>query len=151
MICDKLKNADIYKNISENFRQAFELLEDKSITEKEDGTYPTDNPDLQYIIVTYDTRSFDDADFETHKDHVDIQLILSGDESMGFHPADELKTKKNYDAENDFQFYHNPEKYNIIDVKEGEFCIFFPHDAHLPSCHVDKPKKVKKIVVKVKV
>ena len=39
----------------------------------------------------------------------------------------------------------------IIRLKEKEFMILMPQDAHMPSIAIDKPSYVKKVVVKVSV
>lgn len=150
MIFDSVDNANVYKGISEDFREAFELLEDKGIAEKSDGTYSTGNPNLKYTVMTAETRAFDSAEFEIHKNHADIQVVVKGAEQMGVYPAEQLRPACEYDAERDLLFCENPERYNIIDVSEGQFCVFFPHDGHLPLCHSGKPGEVKKIIVKVR-
>jgi YhcH/YjgK/YiaL family protein len=33
----------------------------------------------------------------------------------------------------------------------GIFAVFYPDDAHMPCCFVDKPEQVRKIVIKVRV
>ena len=54
--------------------------------------------------------------------------------------------------EKDVAFYKNIENASKLVLKDGDFAIFFPEDAHKPCCALNnEPSKVKKVVVKVAV
>ena len=85
---------------------------------------------------------------EKHKKYIDLQYIISGNEKIGWKFFDKnFKTLKRYNPKKDIAFYSNkPDTY--INLKKGEFAIFFPDDTHAPLCCKNK---VKKCVVKIPV
>ena len=70
---------------------------------------------------------------------------------MGYIPLDRLQPEDGYDPENDLEFFRMPEHYGRILLREGDFAAVSPDDGHMPRCMVESPRKVKKIVVKVRV
>ena len=105
--------------------------------------------DRVYAMVAKDTgRKKEDALLETHEKYIDIQLILAGNDEMGWktkslckHPTGE------YDEEADIQFFaDDPDAW--FPVGRGFFVIFFPEDAHMPLISAGQ---LHKVVVKVAV
>lgn len=149
MIVDRLENAHLYAGLSEKIEKAFEILNDKSLAEKEDGRYEVHGDNLFYIVQRYQTKTIDKAGFEAHRKYIDIQVLLQGRETIGYAPTDELTVNIPY--KEDVLFYETPENYTEIKLSKGMFAIFYPSDAHMPSCQLDGPSSVHKVVVKVKV
>ena len=56
---------------------------------------------------------------------------------------------KAFDPDKDIGFYDGEAWFTLL--RKGMFAILFPEDAHLPGRYTDKPKAVKKIVLKVSV
>ena len=53
-----------------------------------------------------------------------------------------------FDAEKDIGFYEQP--MDVVVVNPGEFMMFRPpYGAHGPSCSIDGPRRIRKIVIKV--
>lgn len=148
MIKDSIKRAETYYNISENLKKGFEWIKNNDLKNMPDGKYQLD--DVNYAnIQTYDTK--DNAPYEAHRDYIDIQYMISGEELSGVVDYTNCSTKEKYDKEKDIEFLNcnTPEEFHKI--KEGEFFVFFPHDAHKPAIKVDMNKKVKKVIVKISV
>ena len=53
-----------------------------------------------------------------------------------------------YDEEKDVEFL-NGNKFNFVDVQEGDFVIFYPNDVHAPMLSVKEPEAIKKVIVKI--
>ena len=85
---------------------------------------------------------------EKHKKYIDLQYVISGNEKIGWKFFDKsCKPLKKYNRKKDIAFYSNtPDTY--INLKKGEFAIFFPDDTHSPLCCKNK---VKKCIVKIPV
>ena len=150
MIIDKISNGHLYNNISESIAKALEILQDKQITQKEDGRYEVDGDNLFYMIQRYKTMPLEEGRLEAHKKYIDVQFIAQGQELIGHCNIDNLKVEQPYDPDGDVVFYEVPEKINTVILTAGSFCILYPHDNHMPSRQVDGPSEVLKIVVKVK-
>ena len=41
------------------------------------------------------------------------------------------------------------DKFNFVDVSEGDFVIFYPNDVHAPMLSVKEPINIKKVIVKI--
>lgn len=151
MIYDNLSNIEIYKGLSEEIYQGLAFLK-QAKPYIENGVYQL-NPRVKAIVSEYETKAANKYGFEAHKRFIDIQCLLSGEEKVLFSPIERLKETKPYSEEIDAAFYsadinHQP---SYIGLLPGYFAIFFPKDGHMPQLYVDKPRIVKKIVVKVEV
>lgn len=149
MIVDKIENIKSYKNLSQNINQALTFITNTDFTNTKDGKYNINN-DMFYIVQRYETKPFAEGELEAHKEYIDIQYIVTGTEVCGHALLDDLKIEQPYNKEKDIAFYHQPQNINIINLTAAMFCIFFPHDAHMPCRYLDHALEVLKVVVKVR-
>ena len=73
--------------------------------------------------------------------------MISGEENMGVASLKDLTPTCDYDEEKDVIFFKG--KCELELVKENEFIIFYPEDAHLPCQINNSSQKVKKTVIKI--
>lgn len=149
MIIDSLDNAERYTSIHPLFAQAFEYI--KSIDLKNAEIGKTDLSDGLKIIVAEKggmTKEESIAKFECHNQNIDIQLCISGKETMGWKSRQSCKAPKGeYNSEKDVLFYEDaPDMY--FELTDNQFAIFFPEDVHAPMIGDDV---IKKLIVKVKI
>ena len=149
MIYDKISNIETYAGISEDILLGLIWLKDVS-PEVENGVYEI-NPRVKAIVSEYTPKECNENGYEAHRDYIDIQYLISGEEKICCLPLEYLKEIKSYNEEIDAAFY----KETIIKPQElmmgnGYFTILFPQDGHMPQLCVDKPVKVKKVVMKIK-
>ena len=152
MIISNLNSPEIkaYTALSERFAKAFEAIEKIKTDGIEDGKHFIDGDEVYINVMTYESKTADKSCFEAHRKYVDIQLILEGEEIIGFESVEELELTKEYAAEGDCMLYALNERYDPIRVKAGEFAIIFPEEPHAPGIAADgKPARVRKAVVKV--
>ena len=101
-------------------------------------------------IQTYQTK--DDALFEAHKEYIDIQYVIEGEEKIGVANVDDCKTAISYDKEKDIEFLNlKTNKSTYYPLTKGEYMILYPQDAHKPSIALKSKSTVRKAVVKVKI
>jgi YhcH/YjgK/YiaL family protein len=151
MICDKLDNAVIYYGLGQRIAQGLALLKDPAVLASAPGRYEVDGENLYLSVDEYDSKPEAQGRFESHRKYVDIQYIVSGREWIGVRELEGLKTETPYDVNKDIEFYYRTEMMTRLDMEAGTFAILWPHDAHMPCRMFDKPERVKKIVVKVRV
>ena len=120
-------------------------------SKKPDGRYDVNGDDLYYILQHYTTKPIDQGRFESHRKYIDIQILLAGQELLGYSPTTGLEVVEPYSEEKDIMFYRVGTIIAQTKLEPGLFCLLFPHDAHLPSCHVTCPAPVHKIVFKIRV
>ena len=100
-----------------------------------------------------ETKLFETTKPESHKNYIDIQFMVKGEENMGFFvDHGRVKPIESY-PERDCYFYPNESvDEGHIHCPEGYYTVFFPSDIHRPLLAVDgKPIKIRKVVVKVHV
>ena len=147
MIKDKLENAKIYYNLLANLKKGLEWLQNTDLKNISDGKYEIDGMIVYASVQTYETKL--EANYESHRNYIDIQYLIEGAEKIGVTNLDNCKTCIEYDSERDLEFYTIDCEDEYIKLSEGDFSIFYPHDAHKPSIAIEQPSNVKKVVVKV--
>jgi len=147
MIKDSIKNAYKYYNLSPSIERALKLIEITDFSKYEKGSYEIEGRDLFMNVEEYTTRV--SSNIEAHRKYIDIQYMISGDENMGVTTLDNLIVTQEYSEERDVEFYSGNAPLTL--VKENEFIIFYPPDAHLPCQVAGEPRDVKKVIVKIKI
>lgn len=147
MIYDKLSNISEYEALSDNFKKAIEYITQNDISQLEPGRYEIDGDNAYFMIQEYETKQQKDANFESHLEYADLQLILEGDEKIGFtikydHEGTKIESKVDYylyDLTPDF----------FLTLQKNEFVICMPEDIHM-ACVRNTAEHVKKAVIKIK-
>lgn len=148
MIIDRVKYYDCYP-YGPAWNTAFGFL--GSITsDAEEKRYEIQGDDIYAVIAGYNTQG--PHKFEAHREYVDIQCLLEGQEIIESTALNGLAVDTPYDPEKDVGFYVKTDSRKTVShLMPGIFITFFPHDAHMPGLSVgDSPAFVKKVVVKIK-
>lgn len=148
MILDKLENASLYSNISENLKKGFNFLQNNDLSKLESGRHEIDGQDVFALVSEYETKVQEDCKPEAHRVYADIQYIVSGSEAIGIATLSNQTTTEAYIQKKDIIFFSG-ETAPVI-LESGMFAVFFPQDIHQPCMQINGPEKVKKVVVKVK-
>lgn len=149
MIIDLISNHRFYENLNPRLAKAFRFLTTTDLTKVEPGTYKIEGKEIFAMVSTYETHPVDDTKWEAHRKYLDIQVLIAGEERMGFAPLSFVNEIISYNDEKDIAFYSGSG--DFITVGEGQFAIFLPQDAHQPCIQKDFPADVKKVVIKVQV
>lgn len=99
----------------------------------------------------YNSKNREDCFFESHRQYIDVQFILEGEEIIEVTNINNLEVDFEYNNEMDLLKYKSTSNSSIIKLKKGDIAIFYPEDAHMPCVKLDKSIKVVKTVVKVAV
>ena len=149
MICENIKSIKNYSSINKNFEKAFEFLKSNDLMGLAIGKYEIQGEEIFALVQEYVTQNEEEKNWESHEKYIDIQLIVEGQESIGYIPVDRLEAKEDQRPEKDMIFYKETLKGSNLKFTNGDYAIFFPEDAHRPGCALGECSKVKKIVVKV--
>jgi len=148
MILDTISNTNRYYTIHPLFAQVFDFMRNTDLHALTNGRHYIVGEDVFAIVARVDGRTRDEAQLECHRKYIDIQLVLSGVDEMGWKPlANCNKPVSEYSESADIQFYYDPPT-SWIATPAGSFCIFFPEDAHAPLVAT---QAIHKIVFKVAV
>lgn len=150
MIYDRIDNIATYVSISEDIRIGLVWLRDAD-PDIEKGVYEL-SPRVKAIVSEYTTKDVNENGYEAHRDYIDIQYLLVGEEVLCYSPLEYLKEIKAYRSEIDAGFYvETGERVLDLSLGDGYFAILFPQDGHMPCICAGSAMNVKKVVVKVKI
>ncbi|HTB84749.1 MAG TPA: YhcH/YjgK/YiaL family protein [Candidatus Sulfotelmatobacter sp.] len=151
MISDKLERLGHYASVSARFPAAIKFLQNNPAA-LSDGRYDILGDDCFALVQGYTTRPVAEAAFESHHIYADIQVILSGEETLLWSPLEAVgAVTQPYVAEKDIAFYATPKRSTALHLRAGEFAVFFSTDAHAPGLQTSGPVAVRKVVIKVRV
>ncbi len=147
MILDQLANAGRYEPLHPDLAAAFAFLRQPGLETLPAGQHTIAGERVYAIVQDYDTKPLAEGLLEIHQRYLDVQFVVSGAELIGWAPLANQAVQSAYDATRDIAFLHGAAE--PIRVQQGQFAIFFPHDAHMPCRTTGAPTRVRKIVVKV--
>ena len=146
---DKIQFARQYQLNKVLWDKAFSFLKETDLQTLTTGRHVIDGDNVFGLVSEGPTKDYDKTAFESHKNYIDLQFVISGEENMGVAPLADVTLDKPYNERNDIMFYTGEGK--IYTVPQNSFLIFFPSDAHRPNITPGGNKVVKKIVIKIRV
>lgn len=152
MILGNIEHLELVPYLPHNLKKAIEFIKTEIHAQTPDGRYDIDGDNVFFIVSENQPRRLMDANPEFHKNYIDIQIVLEGEEMFGvcFQNANQEKIIEDYSANKDIAFIQTPAKETNLLLRAGDFVIFYPHEIHKPLGFVDeKINKIKKVVVKV--
>ncbi|MFN0166537.1 MAG: YhcH/YjgK/YiaL family protein [Bryobacteraceae bacterium] len=135
----------------EGLEVAMEFLSKPDLASMKEGRYPLEGEEVYALIMKMKTKPEAEGEFETHRRYIDVQSLISGQETIGYASASSLKTTKPYDEKVEAELFSLPPTYGRLQMKPGMFAIFAPGEAHLPGRDLDGEHEIRKVVVKVSV
>jgi len=135
------------------FQQAIAFLKRTDLTTLPDGTSTIDGKRVYASIQSYATFPRGTPyKFEAHRQYIDIQYIVDGEEAIGWTPAEQIAFNTPYDSVGDIQFGIAPVEHSIeVRLQRGQLVVLYPSDGHAPRHSINASMPVKKIVIKVAV
>lgn len=148
MIVTNREHALDYLGLNERLDKALRFIADTDIAALADGNHLIDGEDVRVKVQHMQTKPLDAAKLEAHNDFADIQMLLEGEESIGWCFRTEKLKETEAAPERDIYFYEG--EFAKLDLKPGQFVIVFPDDVHAPGLATDEPSGIRKAVFKVK-
>jgi biofilm protein TabA len=148
MICGRV---DGWRHIQETdgLEAGFTFLERADLATLPMGKHAIQGEAVFALAMKAPSKTTAEARFESHRDYIDIQCLLSGEEMIGVAPVGQLQGATPYDAAKDLIFYATPDRYQELAIPPGHFAVFFPWEGHMPMCRSRGPHELHKVVIKV--
>lgn len=148
MIIDSITGLERYANQHPGFEKAFKFLRSKNVGSLITGRHEIDGDNVFALVSEENGKPLDQAKLEVHDSYIDIQVLISGSETMGWKDRARCDVgNSKYDDAKDIAFYDDvPDVFFVLEPTN--LAIFFPHDAHAPMIG---DGVIKKVVVKVRV
>ncbi len=151
MVVSNLKSPqlELYEKLNKYFPAAFEAAKKVMLYTPEAGRYDIDGDECFYTIQCYDAKSPFDAQFEAHREYIDIQIMIKGEEIIRFDDTSKLSLAKEYVP--DYEMFTMNKDYDSVRLCPGELVIIYPNEAHAPCIRAEGTDgKVCKMVVKIR-
>lgn len=148
MIIGKLKDLSRYIGLSHEIDEAISYVLNTDLLSLEVGRYVLSDD----VIVNRQQYYGKEEPFaESHKDYIDLQIVLTGKEKMGYadisNPS--VRVMEDYNPEIDLaKFYVNDE--SVYEMSDESFALIFPEDIHRPGMKVNE-ELIEKVVLKIRV
>lgn len=114
------------------------------------GKYMVDE-DFYYTVQEYTAFDENVSRYESHREYIDIQWIVSGIERLYITDVSNLNPCTSYDSEKDIVFYHASDQQNSMVLTAGSIAILDPSSAHKPGRFNNLDCKIIKICGKLKI
>lgn len=148
MIYDHKKNIQTYAGLDARVFRGLELMTELDWETVELGRYEVDGDNLFYMVQEYDTHPFEGTG-EAHRNYVDIQYLVSGQEKIGVDQLEADSVLVEGRPENDIYFYQMGR--DVVTLQPGHFAVLWPQDIHAPALAVEGAQHCRKVVIKVKI
>lgn len=147
MIIDTFERASCYDGLHPWLRRAFEFLTSPELANRPCGRYELEGSRLYVNIEEYTTKPLAQGLLEAHRRYLDIQMLITGTEQIGWAPLANQTIHTPYDATRDIGFYRGD--FECFTLQPGRWMLFLPQDAHAPQLAFGNPALVRKAVAKV--
>lgn len=131
-------------------QQALTLAVAANPQEKTPGRYELQGDNIFMNVMQFATQSPEQKKAELHREFIDIQVLLSGEERILFGMTDSARQCEEMHVEDDYQLCSQIADEQAMVLKPGRFVIFMPGEPHKPGCVVQAPMDIKKVVIKVR-
>lgn len=132
MIYDSMENFDRYAKLAP---EAWRVMKDFLGTVGADtagGRHKLQDDLIMADVNRYETRPLADCLVELHDRYIDVQVMVSGGETLYALPHDGLDVHMAMDPAKDAAlFKFRDENTTRLELEAGRFAVFFPGEAHL--------------------
>ncbi|SFC56144.1 3-deoxy-D-manno-octulosonate 8-phosphate phosphatase (KDO 8-P phosphatase) [Xylanibacter ruminicola] len=114
------------------------------------GRHDVDD-NFYYSVQEYETKVNPSKHFESHCKYVDVQMLLSGEETLQVVDINRLRIEEPYDEVKERILYYATLDAASIVLRPGTFVVLYPKDAHRTIALNGIPSNVIKVVGKLKI
>ena len=146
MVLDLLENLKSYEALNPRFAKVVDFLQNTELDNLPLGRNEICGDAVYANVMEVKPKNREEAFVELHRKYIDIHVPITADETRGYTPINELPCA-DYDSAGDAAVYPvgMPAR-EYVNVRKGEFAIFFPQDGHAPAI---TSVPLKKAVIKV--
>lgn len=134
--------------------EAFAFLKNTNLDTLSTGRYNIDGDNVYAIVTENPTKDLDSAKWESHRNYIDLQMVIKAEEKIGVAPIESLSVTMPYDSSKDLINYEGKGTYagmgTFYLAQPNTFFLFFPSDAHRPNVTTGGNKADKKVVLKIR-
>ena len=106
------------------------------------------NSNLYVNVISFDSSVGFDGVFETHRDYIDVHVLIEGKEKIFYCNKEKTFVVKHYDKDGDCEFVKGDD-YSFITYQKMQGVEFLVGEPHMASIAVNEPEKVVKAIIKI--
>lgn len=149
MIYGNLKNDDL-RAYPPAIGRALTWLREHDAPALAPGRYEIEGEDIFAMVQEVTTRPMEGSVPEAHRRYIDLMYWPERGERIGVARLDGSEPVAEDRPENDVYFLRDVQNEQFLRTGPGDFCVFFPEDAHRPALHpAGEPVRLRKLVVKI--
>lgn len=149
MIFGNARNQEEYAFLESQIQACFAYAKEHELLQFEKGKHEIIGDDLFVNIVEYTTTTAEERFWEAHREYLDLHLMLRGPEQIDVNFIENMDQKE-FQSEGDFLPLDGDPNGHVV-LKEGDFLICYPHDAHRTAVMFKEPADIKKAIFKIKI
>ena len=154
MIFGNIKSNENISSYPKAIQKAIQYLKENDLVNAVPGRYELDGDNMILQVLDVETTERCNLRPEVHETYIDVQFLAKGKELIGCYPdMGDNEVDENLLETRDLIFYKNNEnaRETHLEMEEGSYAVFYPHDVHSPAIMKDDSMVIRKIVIKVKV
>lgn len=145
MIVDYLEHYKTYTGLISELEEGLDFIEHI----KNNGPGKYEGKDMFAIIEEGQTGDIGCRSFESHRNYIDVQYLVQGEEEICWESVEHLTVCTEYDNEKDITFYEG--KGRTLQIKAGMVYILFASDGHKCGGEINQNSNAyRKIILKIK-
>lgn len=108
------------------------------------------NENLYCNVVSYETKESFDGIFESHRDFIDLHVLIAGEEKIYYGDKNTMVVAKEYDSKGDYELLKG-EEYSFVSYEKMQGVEFLTNEAHMGAGSVCESQKIIKCIIKIKI
>lgn len=149
MISGSLTQTAFFGGLPERLQWVLAYLAELPLAELSCGRHEIDGELLFMNVMEFDTQPAESKKAEMHRTYADVQLLISGIESIEYSTLTPTEHLEPYHADDDYQLIADIPDKSQLRMLPGMFALFLPGEPHKPGCQIAGSGTIKKVVVKV--
>ncbi len=148
MIYGNILAPETYGFLQGRLEKCFSYIKEHDLKTMELGRYELEGNDLFLNLQEFETMPSEGRTYEAHRNYLDLHYIVTGSEKIEVNFLERMK-KESYDEDRDLAVLTG-EASGMTVLREGDFMICYPADAHRPAGMEKTPEKIRKAVFKIR-
>lgn len=150
MIFGLIEDKQLYPLLPKAIQRAVDFLNDADLQALSLGRHEIEGENMFANVMSFETSAATEKQAEVHKEYIDVQCLISGEEKIEFSLANQSNPiATDYDIDNDFYLVSEMANSSELLLNPGMFAVFYPEQPHKPGCFINQASTLKKVVVKV--
>lgn len=146
MIFGNINQEETFLYINE-IQECLNFARQSDLISMNPGYYEIDGDKLGVNLCEYVTSPREQRFWEAHRRYIDLHLMICGKEIIDFGFISKMK-QNTYVYEKDFLPLEGESAGQLI-LREGDFLVCFPQDAHRTAIQVKESVKIRKAIFKI--